>query len=822
MIWLKRVLFVLVGLAVLGAGAAWFYAGQALPVVRGTLHVDGLKAKVSIERDAHGIPTIRARSPQDAWFGLGFAHAQDRLWQLETRKRIVAGRLAEAFGPSALEADRFLRALGVRASAERQWGAASLEVREMLDAYSAGINAYLADHLRARPPEFLLLGLKPEPWTPVDSLGWTTMMAWDLGGNWQAELLRMRMAATLPVARIQQLLPPYPGEEPLKTQDYAALYKALGVAGSTGSLRADAAPADAPLTAALPYDPLAAGVEGTGSNNWAVAGIRSVTGKPLLANDPHLKLDSPSLWYLARLEAPGLHVAGATLPGLPIVVLGQNRDIAWGFTNTAPDVQDLYLERVDTDRPERYESPDGWETFETRDETIRVKGQADVSIKVRSTRHGPVISDAQTPATLGLTGEGGARYALALRWTALDEDAASSLDAGLAFNRATSVAAFIAASRKHVAPMQNMVVADSERIAMVSAGRVPVRSPEHDLKGLAPAPGWDARYDWIGQIAATETPRELDPARGWLASANQRIHGPQYPHFITSEWTVPYRQQRIEQMLSQRPLHSLDGFAAMQSDVLSLGALKLLPFAQAARSEHPLAEAARRRLQTFDGAMSAEGAAPLIFSVWVRHLARAVFEDDLGPALYQRQLGQRSFRDALEGVLERSDGIWCDDQRTAPVETCAMQIDAAMTSALDEIQRRQGADVSAWRWGAAHQARADHRPFSQVKWLSKVFELRVPVGGDAYTINAARPTLRPDAKTGEVDLNEHGPSLRALYDLNDPLRSRFIQSTGQSGLPFSGHHADLMRRWARGSYVPVWGQDDDVERLTLTPRSSSN
>jgi len=210
---------------------------------------------------------------------------------------------------------------------------------------------------------------------------------------------------------------------------------------------------------------------------------------------------------------------------------------------------------------------------------------------------------------------------------------------------------------------------------------------------------------------------------------------------------------------------------------------------------------------------------PLIFSVWVRQLARAVFEDDLGPALYHRQLGQRSFRDALEGVLERDDAAWCDDVRTVQIEDCAMQIDAAMTAALDEIQRRQGSDVGAWRWGDAHLARAEHRPFSQVKWLSKLFELRVPVGGDAHTINAARPTVRVDPKTGEVDLNEHGPSFRALYDLNDPLRSRFVQSTGQSGLPFSGHHADLMRRWARGAYVPVWAQGEDQERLTLTPRS---
>jgi len=818
-IWLKRVLLVVAGLALLAGGTAWLYVRQALPVESGTLRVVGLRADVAIERDAHGIPTIRAHSPQDAWFGLGFVHAQDRLWQLETHKRIAAGRLAEAFGPQALDTDRFLRALGVRASAERQWRVAPPEVREMLEAYSAGINAYLADHLRARPPEFVLLGVRPEPWTPIDSLGWTTMLAWDLGGNWQSELLRMRLSATMPPSRIQALLPPYPGEEPVKTADYAALYKALGVHAKSVRLRAELPNAEKRAVAA--FDPLASGVEGTGSNNWAVAGMRSVTGKPLLANDPHLKLSSPAVWYLARLEAPGLHVAGATVPGLPIVVLGQNRDIAWGFTNTGPDVQDLYIERIDTTHPGRYETPSGWAAFETRDETIRVKGHADVGFTARRTRHGPVISDAGSESTEGLTGEGDARYALALRWTALDDDAAASLQTGLNFNRATSVAAFVAASHGNVAPMQNMLVADAERIALVAAGRVPVRSPEHDLKGLVPAPGWDLRYDWIGQVAPSETPRELDPARGWLASANQRVHGTQYPHFITSEWALPYRQQRIEQLLGERPLHSLDSFAAMQSDVVSMAALKLLPFAQAAHSVHPLAEAAQKRLQAFDGGMSADGAAPLILSAWVRHLTRAIFEDDLGPVLYQRQLGQRSFRDALEAVLARGQTEWCDDLRTERVETCDMQIDAAMTAALDEIARSQGREVSAWRWGRAHQARSEHRPFSQVGALSRLFELRVPVGGDAYTVNAARPTLRADLKTGEVDLNEHGPSLRALYDLNDPRRSRFIQSTGQSGLPFSRHHADLMRLWAEGGYVPLWANEQSAAQplLTLTPRA---
>ena len=816
--WIGRALAAAFALLLAAVVAFLVYRHLALPVTEGRLVAAGLREGLGIERDAHGIPTIRAASAQDAWFGLGFVHAQDRLWQLETHKRIGAGRLAEAYGQGAVDSDRFLRGLAVRRTAERQWAAASPAVRSMLEAYAAGINAYLRDHLRARPPEFVLLGLEPEAWSPVDSIAWSTMMAWDLGGNWSTELLRMRLSLQMPVERIQQLLPPYPGEKPLATADYAGLYRHLGLA------TAASAPAPAPRTAAadearLPWH--AEGpVEGIGSNNWVVAGIRSVTGKPLLANDPHLKLTAPGLWYLARLEAPGLKVAGATMPGLPLVVLGQNEHVAWGFTNTAPDVQDLYLERLDRRETDRYETPEGWARLERVDEVIRVRGAPDVHFTARRSRHGPVISDAGG-ATEGLTGSSdpdGPRYVIALRWTALDLDATDTLEAGLGFNRARSVAEFLAASTDYVAPMQNMVVADDEHVAMVAAGRVPLRRPDNDLKGLVPAPGWDSRYDWDGSIPPDETPRERDPSRGWIATANQRVHGSQYPYYITSEWAAPYRQQRIERLLASRPLHTLDSLAAIQSDVLSSAALKLLPTLRAARSSHPLAAAAQHALAPFEGSMSAERAAPLIFWAWVRQLTRAVFEDDLGEALFERQLASRSFRDALEGVLERDDTTWCDDRRTPKRETCAEQVDAAFGRALDELQQRFVRDVDAWRWGDAHVARAEHRPFTRSPSLARWFEIRVPAAGDTYTVNASRVSLRPDATTGELYLDEHGPGLRALYDLAEPGRSRIVHSSGQSGLTFSFDYRSFVPRWAHGGYLPLWGDGKPGQVLELVPR----
>ncbi len=486
------------------------------------------------------------------------------------------------------------------------------------------------------------------------------------------------------------------------------------------------------------------------------------------------------------------------MPALPGVVLGQNEHVAWGFTNTGPDVQDLYLERIKPDDPTQYQTPGGWARFETFDEVIKVKGGAEMKLTVRATRHGPVISDTGRAAE-GLTGPAARpAYVLAMRWTALDPDP-GTLDASIGFNKARSVAEFIAASAGYVAPMQNMVVADRDgHIGMVAAGRVPRRLPENDLKGLVPAPGWDARYDWAGSLDAGLTPREVDPARGWIATANQRIHPADYPHYLTSEWALPYRQQRIEELLAAQPKHGLASLRDMQADQVSLATRRLLPFLQKARSSHPLAAAAQQQLAGFDGTMAADKAAPLIFWAWTRHLAAGLFADEMGQAVFDRS--GRSFRDAMEGVLERNDAWWCDDKTTPANETCQQQIDAAFTRALDELQAVHGGDVGAWQWGRAHIARAEHRPFSRVQPLARWFELRTPVGGDTYTINVSRVNLRPDGTTGELYLDEHGPSLRALYDLGDPSQSRIMHSSGQSGIVFS----------------PLWG-GTAIQALVLQP-----
>ena len=782
--WIAGLVLLLAALLALGFGT---YRSLVLPRTEGELDVPGLRAQVRVERDADGIPTIRADSLRDACFALGFVHAQDRLWQLETHRRIGAGRLAEAFGEPALETDRFLRALNVKRAAAAQWERLEPRSRELLQAYADGINTFVRDTMKARPPEFVLLGLQPEPWTPQDSLAWMIMMAWDLGGNWSTELQRMRLALRLPVARINELLPPYPGDKPLIATDYAALFRELKVDGNLGARALATAPES--------------GIEGVGSNNWVLSGSRTSSGKPLLANDPHLKLSAPALWYFARIETPAGRVAGATMPGLPVVVLGQNDQIAWGFTNTGPDVQDLYLERIQPGTPARYQTPQGWEAFEVRDEVIRVKGRPDVHFTARATRHGPVISDSGVAA--GLTGPASApSYAIAMRWTALDADP-GSLEASWDMTMAHSVDDFVRATARYVAPMQNMVVADrAGHIAEVSAGRVPLRKPDNDLKGQVPAPGWEARYDWDGFLDPGATPREKDPERGWIATANQRIHAPDYPHYLTSEWAAPWRYQRIEQMLRARDKHSLDDMRAMQADTLSLAALPLLPFLRQAAPQHPLAAAAQRELAGFDGQMSGDKAAPLIFWAWSRHLAHDLVADEIGEAAWNAST--RAWREAMQGVLERQDAWWCDDKRTPAIETCAQINDRALARALDELQAVLGSDVASWRWDRMHQARSEHRPFSRVPALARWFELRSPVGGDTYTVNVSRVNLKPDTKTGEIYLDEHGPSLRAIYDLGDPTQSRFMHSSGQSGIALSPHYRSFVERWTKVEYVPVW------------------
>ncbi|MHA7680497.1 penicillin acylase family protein [Cupriavidus sp. PET2-C1] len=795
--WLKRLTWLVLTLAVLLLvgifGAYVWYRQASQPQTAGTLKLPGLRESVSIVRDRHAVPHIKAANAQDAYFALGFVHAQDRLWQLQMNKRIASGRLAEILGPSALDTDRFLRTLGVRRNAEAILAQSSAETRAMLQAYADGVNAYIDGRKGPLPPEFLILRTQPERWEPADTLAWQTMMAWDLGGNWTQETLRMRLAQVLPVSRINELLAPYPGERPLRTMDYGNLYRHLAPLATAMARVEQQAPAG--------Y------VEGMGSNNWVVSGAHTRSGKPLLANDPHLGLQAPALWYFAQMQAPGLDVTGATLPGMPAVVLGHNQRIAWGFTNTAPDVQDLYIERVQPGSTQRYQTPDGWADFITRTETIHVKGAPDVTLNVRETRHGPVISDAAEPVATAAAPLG-AQYVVAFQWSALRADD-RTVQAGLALNRATDWASFLAALRDFHSPQQNIVYADVDgNIGFIAPGRVPLRRADNDLKGLAPAPGWDARYDWTGFIPFEQLPRSFNPPEGVIATANQKIVEDDYPYFLTSEWTVPYRYQRIRTLIDATERHTMDSFGAIQKDTLSLAVRDALPLLLASpfASDPALPERERaliESLRKWDGDMQARLSEPLVATAWLRELSRVLFEDKVGDTLFNRLWEQRNVQQPMLNVLRNPRGqgaFWCDNSMTPAPESCDDAVARAWRLAIADLDRRYGDKPERWRWGQAHAARSEHKPFGKQPYLAGLFNVKVPSGGDTYAVNAGRHNLRDEAAPFE---SVHAASLRAIYDLSDLAESRFMDSTGQSGNVTSTHYRDWTDKWAAVQYITM-------------------
>jgi penicillin amidase len=670
--------------------------------------------------------------------------------------------------------------------------------------------------LKARPPEFVILGLQPEAWTPEDSLAWAIMMAWDLGANWNTELMRLRLALKMPKDRIDQLLPPYPGDAVPKTLDYAAFYRGLKLDGQ----QALAEPALLRLLAAAPES----GLEGTGSNSWVLAGSRTTTGKPLLANDPHLKLSTPALWYFARLEAPGLDVAGATMPGLPGVVLGQNKHIAWGFTNTGPDVQDLYLERIKPDDPTQYQTPTGWARFDTRQEVIRVKGQADVALTVRSTRHGPVLSDA---VLAGLATIRTARWApkagRAMPRAALDR-------AGPRPRHHRRVAAV--QHRRFGGGLHRrqprLAGADAEhgggrrerphRTGVTRAGAAAPCRQRPARPGAGAGLGRPLR---LGRLHAVPTQVPLRAAtrrRGYIATANQRMTLPDYPHFITTTGpAVPLPAHRADARRPAHPQPGRPGPPACRREESGGGA------DAAAAAEGALGPPAGRR-----GA----GAAGGLRRHHGRRQGRAA--DLLGlapppdPAGADRRPGCAAVRPAASASAATSTR-WkacsaaampggATTSATSAVETCPQQIDRA-------LHRRAGrvAGGAGPRRGRLAVGQGAHRPVGAPAVLESEaagpwFEVRTPVGGDSYTVNVSRVSLKADSTTGEYYLSEHGPSLRGLYDLADRANSRVVHSTGQSGIVWSPLFRSWAEPWRRVEGVPLFVPASAlVQTLSITP-----
>ncbi|MBK1841675.1 penicillin acylase family protein [Azospirillum sp. YIM B02556] len=774
-------------------GAYWWMQAQQ-PRTSGSVAIPGNGAPAEIVRDRQGVVHIFAATERDAYRALGYAHAQDRLWQMETMRRAGAGRLAELvgtkYGDFALRSDRLMRTLGVRRAAEAMEATLSPEARSAFEAYADGVNAYLVTRSEGLPVEFQLLRHTPEPWTVADSLVWAKLMALQLSANYRDELFRSRLLERLSPSQVDDL---FPSDAP----------------GSPTTLASDLRGMDLRETvrrtlAALPrigFD--------TASNEWALTGARTTTGKPILANDPHLGLEAPILWYLARIVTPGFTVTGATVPGVPLTILGHNGKIAWGFTTTHGDTQDLFVEKPDPQDPARYLTPDGSQPFETHAETIAIAGEASQPLTVRSTRHGPILSDLDAAPAGGPPAP-----MLALSFPGLADDDTSA-EALYRLNHAGSAEGAREALRLHVAPQQNVVYADvTGEVGFITTGRVPIRRKSD---GRVPVPGWTGEYDWTGFLPYYALPQAVNPPSGQFVNANNAVVGRDYPYRLATEWPDPSRAKRIVEMLGNGR-HSVEDAARQQMDIVSLPGRDFLPELLKYPAPPGLASDAAALLRGWDGRMDRDRPEPLIFTAWLRELVRAVFADELGPdfASYW-ELRPEALRHVLN---ERPE--WCDDITTPQKESCADMVGRSLEAAVAMLAERHGSSPKGWRWGDDHRVALTHRMLSRLPLIGGKADLSVETDGDFFTVNRGSTATRDPANPFS---HVHGAGFRAVYDLADLDNSRFVIATGQSGNIWSRHWGDLVELWRDGGSLRLAGDRGTLvsagaEVLTLTPRNT--
>lgn len=795
--WLRRIVATVVVVVVLVATAGFVVARRSLPAYEGTQTVAGLAAEVTVFRDTNAVPHIYAASLADAYRALGFVHAQDRFFQMEMMRRAGAGRLSEVFGSATISTDRFLRALGIYALAEQSLPDLDAETRAALDAYAAGVNAWLASDAPL-PPEFLAMRTSPEPWRPADSLVWGKLMALQLADNMRDELLRARLLGRLDAAAVADLWVANPPDAPATLPDLARLYDTL----------------DLPAIATALPDIFA---KASASNAWVISGDHTTTGAPLLANDPHLGFDAPVMWYLARMVTPELSVTGATVPGVPATILGHNGNIAWGFTTTGADTQDLFVERLDPDDPDRYLTPDGSEPFITREERIAVRGRDEPEVlTVRSTRHGLVMSGLGErfdgiAATLP-DADPDAQHVVALASTTLLPDDRTA-DGLFRLNRAGNWIQFRNAMSLFGAPVQNVLYADTTgAIGLTTPGRIPIRSAGD---GSVPVPGWDGVHDWRGFVPFSAMPVARNPRGGRIVNANNRLVGEAFPHLLARDWPAAFRAERINHRLDQVTSHDTFTFTDIQRDAITLAFARLWPHLERTQTlyDAPLDRAAFGLVADWDGTMARDRPEPLIFSAWMRALAPRLYGDELGPLLARYGSSRPRVIDRM--LSEQTQ--WCDDQDQPGTQTCDEQVAAAFRDAVAALTADLGSEPADWRWGDQHQARFSHPVFGRIPGLDRLADVTVPTDGGDFTVN--RGTARPGRRPFD---HVHGPGLRAVYDLADLDNSRFMTGTGQSGHVLSPHYRDFAEPWANGNSITLRGSPTALlsrgaRVLTLSP-----
>ena len=794
--WLIRIAALLIFLSVLVVSMVYWLASRSLPDYTDDVSVRGLTAPVEIVRDNANVPHIFGKSDHDVFFALGFAHAQDRMWQMTTMRRTAQGRLSEVFGTATLNIDRLMRRFDIYTLAVQSVDALDPRTIAALEAYAAGVNARLdqinEEALGRGAPEMLLFNAPMAPWRPADSIAIVKLMAVQLSGHLQAEVMRARTSLALPdQERLADILPDSPGAGIAALPEYAALVP--GVTEFAQNLPLDPHPLSPFHSTAL------AGA----SNAWAAAPSRSASGGTLLANDPHLGFTAPSIWYLARLELASGGVIGATIPGLPVVLSGRSDALGWGLTSSYLDDQDLHIEEINPDNPEEYRTPDGFKTFETRRSIITVKDADPVTLTLRWTDNGPVLPGSHYNLA-SITPPG---HVASLSWTALSPRD-TSLAAAMQLMEAKSVDAGIAAAETYIAPSQSLTLVDRDGIAMKTIGAMPRRDAAHQSQGRMPSPGWIEANRWQGMMPYSANPEFIDPTGGILGNTNNKTVDRPFPNHVSFLWGDTQRVQRWQRLMQNREVHTRDSFIEAQLDTVSFTARSLLPLigaelwftGEAAPDGTP--ERQRQRalilLAGWSGEMNEHLPEPLIYAAWLRSLQARLIQDELGPLAEEFDHVEPLF---IERVFRDVDGasVWCDVLQSSRIETCPEMARLALDDALVWINETWGTQLESLRWGDAHQATHDHPILGEVPVLRYFVNIRQSTSGGDNTLQRGRTSgVLPNPFN-----NVHGAGYRGVYDFADPNSSVFITSTGQSGHFLSRHYDDMAQLWRRGEYIPM-------------------
>jgi len=797
---LRRAVLVLAGLLVVAGLVFYGLVRRGWPEIDGRLAAPGLQAPVEIVRVEPGIPHIYARNAHDLFFAQGYVHAQDRLWQMEFNRIVGQGRLAALFGEGALEIDKVMHTFGLSQAAERDWQVLAPATRALLTAYADGVNAYVSTHRGRLPVEFTLLGVEPRPWTPVDSLTWGKLMALNLSLNHPFEILRTHLIAKLGEPAARRLMSPYPASAPVIVPPGVQAY-AAPPAGREPRTRLAALPGFGMISGAGPA---------WGSNGWVVAGSRTASGRPLLANDTHLGLQLPSVWYQVGLHGGGYDEVGFSFPGMPFIVIGHNRRIAWGITNLCADVQDLYTEKLDDPaHPRRYQFQNAWRDLVLRREEIGVKGKPNVILEVRETLHGPILND----AVAELKGS----PPTAPRWPALG--GTHLVDSLAALNLARDWPSFHQALATWDTPSVNFVYADVDgHIAYQSTGRVPMRAAGH--QGLVPVPGWDGRSEWQGFIPYEEMPRLLDPTSGFIVTANNKVTGDDYPHFLAYDMADPYRAQRLNDLLAAGHGFTREGLRAIQAETLGLPAAAIRPYLLAVPPAGEREKKALDEVRRWDLRYEPGSAGASVYEVWYWYLLEDILNDDLGPDVFKeyRTVGLSQVPSIVD-LLARPDDPLFDDRRTPAVERRDDIVRRSLTHAVAWLSKRYGDDPAGWTYGRVHSVTFVHAPLGQsgIAPLERLFNSATfPARGTAFTVDAAMPDFT--APFGVV----FGTSQRMIVDLSDLETSTWVNSTGQNGQLWNRHREDQIPKWEAVQGYPMRFGEAAVRahpegRLTLVP-----